>query len=51
MRLRGTMRKPTQGMKKRFVTNPIGEIRLKWSMTKGAVPKMATLVTRREIFM
>jgi hypothetical protein len=25
----GTMRKPTQGMMKRFVNNPTGEIRLK----------------------
>ena len=46
---RGTIRKPTQGMMKRLVTNPTGEIRLKWRATKGAVPRMATAVTRREI--
>ena len=48
VRLKGTMRKPTQGIIKRLVKNPIGEKRLKWSATKGAVPKMATPVTRRE---
>lgn len=46
--LRGTMRKPTQGMAKRLVTNPMGEIRLKWSATKGAVPNVATAETRKE---
>jgi hypothetical protein len=49
-RLKGTMRNPTQGMTKRLVTNPMGEILLKWRATKGAVPRMATPVTRREIF-
>jgi hypothetical protein len=49
-RPRGTMRKPTQGIKKRLVRNPTGEIRLKWSATKGAVPSMATAVARRESF-
>jgi len=49
-RLKGTMRNPTHGMTKRLVTNPMGEIRLKWSATKGAVPRVATAVTRREIF-
>ena len=48
VRLKGTMRKPTHGMMKRLVKNPMGEKRLKWSATKGAVPKMATPVTRRE---
>ena len=48
VRLKGTMRKPTHGMMKRLVINPIGEKRLKWRATKGAVPKMATPVTRRE---
>jgi hypothetical protein len=48
MRLKGTMIKPTQGMIMRLVKNPIGEKRLKWRATKGAVPKMATPVTRRE---
>ena len=49
-RLKGTMRNPTQGMTKRLVTNPMGEILLKWRATKGPVPRMATPVTRREIF-
>ena len=48
VRLKGTMRKPTQGMMKRLVKNPMGEKRLKWRATKGAVPKIATPVTRRE---
>ena len=48
VRLKGTMRKPTQGMMRRLVKNPIGEKRLKWRATKGAVPKIATPVTRRE---
>src|SRR5512139_4040801 len=47
-RLSGTMRKPTQGMIKRLVKNPIGEKRLKWRATRGTVPKIATPVTRRE---
>jgi len=47
VRLNGTIRKPTQGMIKRFVKNPIGAKRLKWRATKGAVPIMATPVTRR----
>ncbi len=46
-RLRGTIRKPTHGIMKRLVINPTGAKRLKWSATKGAVPKMATPVTRR----
>ena len=48
VRLKGTIRKPTQGMMNRLVKNPMGAKRLKWSATKGAVPKMATPVTRRE---
>ena len=48
MRLRGTIIKPTQGMKKRLVKNPMRENRLKWRATKGAVPKIATPVTRKE---
>jgi hypothetical protein len=44
IRLRGTMRKPTQGMAKRLVRSPMREIRLKWSATKGAVPSIATPV-------
>ena len=47
VRLSGTIRKPTQGMIKRLVKNPIGAKRLKWRATKGAVPIMATPVTRR----
>ncbi len=46
-RLRGTIRNPTHGMMKRLVKNPMGEKRLKWKATNGAVPKMATPVTRR----
>ena len=49
-RARGTMRNPTQGMTKRLVSSPIGEIRLKWRVTKGVVPRMATPLTRRESF-
>jgi hypothetical protein len=48
VRLKGTIRKPTQGMIKRLVRNPMGAKRLKWRATKGAVPMMATPVTRRE---
>jgi hypothetical protein len=48
MRLRGVIIKPTQGIKKRLVKKPMGENRLKWSATKGAVPKIATPVTRKE---
>ena len=48
VRLRGTMKKPTQGTMNRFVTNPTGAKRLKCRATKGAVPTMATPVTRRE---
>src|SRR4030042_6641000 len=48
MRLRGTMKKPTHGMNRRLVKNPTGANRLKWRATKGAGPKMATPVTRRE---
>jgi hypothetical protein len=48
VRLNGTIRKPTQGMIKRLVKNPMGAKRLKWRATKGAVPTMATPVTRRE---
>jgi hypothetical protein len=48
VRLKGTIRKPTQGMMKRLVINPTGAKRLKWRAAKGAVPKMATPVTRRE---
>jgi hypothetical protein len=49
-RLKGTMRNPTQGMTKRLVTSPMGEILLKWKATKGEVPRMATPVARRETF-
>jgi hypothetical protein len=48
VRLKGTIRKPTQGMMKMLVIKPMGAKRLKWRATKGAVPKMATPVTRRE---
>jgi hypothetical protein len=48
VRLKGTIRKPTQGMMNRLVKNPMGAKRLKWRATKGAVPKMATPVTRSE---
>jgi hypothetical protein len=48
VRLKGTIKKPTQGMMKRLVRNPMGAKRLKWKATQGAVPKMATPVTRRE---
>jgi hypothetical protein len=48
VRLKGTIKKPTHGMIKRLVMNPMGAKRLKWRATKGAVPKMATPVARRE---
>ena len=42
------MRNPTQGMAKRFVTRPMGEIRLKWKRTRGPVPTEADRVAQKE---